>query len=111
MTNGRGTRPDASVAGLFAGAMAGRYDRRQLVRRAMAGGIAAPLATAMLKAAPAAAQEASPAAAPSGEPIKIGGPYNLTGGLASLDNPAADGSCWPSRKSTQPAACSGVRWS
>ena len=58
----------------------------------MAGGLAAPMAAAMLKAAPVAAQEASPAAAPTGEPIKIGCPYNLTGGLASIDNPAANGS-------------------
>ena len=42
----------------------------------------------MMKAVPAAAQDASPAAAPSGEPIKIGAPYNLTGGYASIDNPA-----------------------
>ena len=29
---------------------------------------------------------------PTGEPIKIGSPYNLTGGYASIDNPAANGS-------------------
>ena len=28
----------------------------------------------------------------AGEPIKIGSPYNLTGGYASIDNPAANGS-------------------
>jgi len=70
----------------------GQYDRRGVIRRAMALGLAAPLVAAMMKAAPAAAQDASPAAAPSGEPIKIGSPYNLTGGYASLDNPAANGS-------------------
>ena len=58
----------------------------------MALGLAAPLVAAMMKAVPAAAQDASPAAAPSGEPIKIGAPYNLTGGYASIDNPAANGS-------------------
>src|SRR3954453_1495634 len=72
--------------------MDGQYDRRAVIRRAMALGLAAPLVSAMMKAAPAAAQDASPAAAPSGEPIKIGSPYNLTGGYASLDNPAANGS-------------------
>src|SRR3954468_1724282 len=70
----------------------GQYDRRGVIRRAMALGLAAPLVAAMMKAAPAGAQDASPAAAPSGEPIKIGSPYNLTGGYASLDNPAANGS-------------------
>jgi branched-chain amino acid transport system substrate-binding protein len=70
----------------------GQYDRRAVIRRAMALGLAAPLVAAMMKAAPAAAQDASPAAAPSGEPIKLGSPYNLTGGYASIDNPAANGS-------------------
>jgi branched-chain amino acid transport system substrate-binding protein len=46
----------------------------------------------MLEAVPVAAQEASPAVAPTGDPIKIGSPYNLTGGYASIDNPAANGS-------------------
>jgi branched-chain amino acid transport system substrate-binding protein len=74
-------------------AMVVPYDRRAVIRRAMALGLAAPLVAAMLKSTPAAvAQEASPAAAPSGEPIKIGSPYNLTGGYASIDNPAANGS-------------------
>ena len=72
--------------------LTGEYDRRGLIRRAMALGLAAPLVAAMLEAAPAAAQEASPAAAPTGDPIKIGSPYNLTGGYASIDNPAANGS-------------------
>ena len=76
----------------------------------MALGLAAPLVAAMLEAAPVAAQEASPAAAPSGEPIKIGSPYNLTGGYASIDNPAANGSSWRSRRSTRPAASSGGHW-
>lgn len=70
----------------------GQYDRRAVIRRAMALGLASPLVAAMMKAAPAGAQDASPAAAPSGEPIKIGSPYNLTGGYASIDNPAANGS-------------------
>src|SRR5215216_1269976 len=72
--------------------LAGQYDRRGVIRRAMALGLAAPLVAAMLEAAPVAAQEGSPAAAPSGEPIKVGAPYNLTGGYASIDNPAANGS-------------------
>jgi branched-chain amino acid transport system substrate-binding protein len=40
--------------------------------------------------APATTEAAAPAA--SGEPIKIGGTYNLTGDMASLDVPAANGS-------------------
>lgn len=69
-----------------------RQNRRAVFRHAVALGLAAPLASAMLKTPLAAAQDASPAAAPSGEPIKIGSPYNLTGGYASIDNPAANGS-------------------
>jgi branched-chain amino acid transport system substrate-binding protein len=86
MTNGREK--------LISGALAGRHDRRQIVRRAAALGVTAPLAAALLKIPGAAAQDASPeaAAAPSGDPIKIGSPYNLTGGYASIDNPAANGS-------------------
>ncbi len=74
------------------GSLGRPYDRRAVIRRAMALGLAAPLMAAMLEAVPVAAQEASPAAAPTGDPIKIGSPYNLTGGYASLDNPAANGS-------------------
>jgi branched-chain amino acid transport system substrate-binding protein len=75
----------------------GNYDRRAVLRRALALGLASPLMAAMLKAAPAGAQDASPAAgspaaAPSGEPVKIGMPYNLTGSMASLDGPSANGS-------------------
>ena len=90
MVDKQGTR-HSPVSGLIQKALAGRLSRRQIVARAGALGVSAPLVTAMLKAAPAGAQ-ATPAAAPSGEPVKIGCPYNLTGGYASIDNPARDGS-------------------
>ena len=90
MTEARTARP---ISNQSDEARPGQYDRRAVIRRAMALGLAAPLVAAMLKAGPdAAAQDATPAAAPSGEPIKIGSPYNLTGGYASIDNPAANGS-------------------
>ena len=94
MTDGRKTRPGAPVSDLMMRMLDGNYDRRQVIRRAMALGLAAPLVAAMLEATPAMAQDSTPeaAAAPSGEPIKIGAPYNLTGGYASIDNPAANGS-------------------
>lgn len=67
--------------------------RRQVLVRGAALGLAAGLAG---RVGGTVAQEASPAAgqaaAPSGEPVKIGQPYNLTGGYASLDNPASAGS-------------------
>jgi branched-chain amino acid transport system substrate-binding protein len=74
--------------------MSDSVTRRSVLTRAAALGLAAP-AAALLRQAPAAAQDATPAAAaaaPSGDPIKIGQPYNLTGGYASIDNPARDGS-------------------
>jgi branched-chain amino acid transport system substrate-binding protein len=90
MTRGRTSRTSPRTD-FVAGALAGRYDRRQIVRRAAALGLATPVAAAMMQAAGVAAQDSTPAA-PSGEPIKIGSPYNLTGGYASIDNPAANGS-------------------
>ena len=74
--------------------LAGMSDRRHIVRRAVALGLAAPLGAVMRQSAPALAQDGTPAAAaaPSGDPVKIGSPYNLTGGYASIDNPAANGS-------------------
>jgi branched-chain amino acid transport system substrate-binding protein len=92
MTNGQESRSAAPVSKYVAGTLHGQYDRRAVIRRAMALGLAAPLVAAMLEVVPVAAQDASPAAAPSGESIKIGSPYNLTGGYASIDNPAANGS-------------------
>ncbi len=86
-----GTR--RTIANRGGEAAAVQFDRRTVIRRGMALGLAAPLVAAMLKAGPVAwAQDATPATAPSGEPIKIGAPYNLTGGYASLDNPASQGS-------------------
>jgi branched-chain amino acid transport system substrate-binding protein len=92
MADGRETRTVSPASNFIVRAMDGHFDRRNILRRAMALGIAAPYLAAMLESAPAVAQEASPAAAPTGEPIKIGSPYNLTGGYASIDNPAANGS-------------------
>src|SRR3954453_665212 len=92
MTNGRVSQAVAPVSEIVVETLAGQYDRRAVIRRAMALGLAAPLVAAMLEAAPVAAQGASPAAAPAGDPIKLGAPYNLTGGYASIDNPAANGS-------------------
>ena len=92
MTNERESRSAAPVSKFVTGALQGQYDRRSVIRRAMALGLAAPLVAAMLEAAPVAAQDASPAAAPTGDPIKIGSPYNLTGSYASIDIPASDGS-------------------
>ena len=91
MTNERESRSAAPVSEFVAGTLHGQYDRRAVIRRAMALGLAAPLVAAMLEAVPVAAQSL-PAAAPAGDPIKIGSPYNLTGGYASIDNPAANGS-------------------
>jgi branched-chain amino acid transport system substrate-binding protein len=92
MTNERESRSAAPVSKFVTGTLQRQHDRRSVIRRAMALGLAAPLVAAMLEAAPAAAQDASPAAAPTGEPIKIGSPYNLTGSYASIDIPASDGS-------------------
>ena len=58
--------------------------RRAIVIRAAALGAAAPFANHLLADPRALAQ--------SGDPILIGAPYNLTGGLSSVDQPAADGS-------------------
>ena len=88
MDDERGTVPSASVAELIRETLAGRLSRREIVRRSAALGIAAPMVAAMLKAAPGALAQDTP----TGEPVKIGCPYNLTGGYASIDNPARDGS-------------------
>src|ERR671911_2288638 len=92
MTNGQESPLTGPISEITAKTLHGQYDRRAVIRRAMALGLAAPLVAAMLEAVPVAAQDASPAAAPAGDPIKIGSPYNLTGGYASIDNPAANGS-------------------
>jgi branched-chain amino acid transport system substrate-binding protein len=70
---------------------AGGLNRRQILTRAAALGVAVGLTGKSGGAA--LAQDATPAAAaPSGDPVRIGQPYNLTGGYASLDTPARDGS-------------------
>jgi len=82
-----GKLASGQVSTLINEAIAGRLSRREILRRGAALGLAAPLVSAMLTVA----ERAGTAAAPNGEPILIGSPYNLTGGLASLDNPARDG--------------------
>lgn len=52
---------------------------------------AAPAAAATSAPAAPAAATAMPASSASGEPIKIGGGFSLTGGLAALDAPTANG--------------------
>ncbi len=79
------------VTTLLAHGRTGQVSRREMLRRAAALGLSAPMIAALIRSAPAAAQ-GTPAAVPSGEPVKIGCPYNLTGGYASIDNPARDGS-------------------
>lgn len=85
-------RRERDVCAATAGVGATRLTRRRMA----ALGLAVPVLAGSARIAPAAAQDAtpgaSPAAAPSGEPIVLGGVYNLTGGLASLDNPANSGS-------------------
>jgi len=81
----------STAAALLAEGFGGQVSRRQMLRRAAALGLSASMIAALIRAAPVSAQ-GTPAAAPSGEPVKIGCPYNLTGGYASVDNPARDGS-------------------
>ncbi len=85
----RGEETTSPVSALIRSAMDGRLNRRQIVRRAAALGVSAPMVAAMLRVAPGARAQG---AAPTGEPVLIGCPYNLTGGYASIDNPARDGS-------------------
>lgn len=70
----------------------GRLTRRVILRRGAAIGVSAPLLAAAISRAPRAAARQETPNALSGEPVVIGAPYNLTGALASLDNPARDGS-------------------
>lgn len=76
-----------SVSGLIEDVLGGRVSRRDILRRSAALGVAAPMVAAMLTVG-----ERGAMAAPAGEEIVIGCPYNLTGGYASLDNPAKNGS-------------------
>jgi len=46
---------------------------------------------AVAACAPAATPTAAPATPTGGPPIRIGAPFNLTGGMASIDVPAANG--------------------
>ncbi|MGH2549679.1 MAG: ABC transporter substrate-binding protein [Thermomicrobiales bacterium] len=55
-------------------------------RRAVLGGVAAAMTAAGV------ARNGIASAQSSDDPIKIGAPYNLNGALASIDNPARDGS-------------------
>lgn len=86
MTN-RNRQDVGTVSELIRGAIEGRLSRREILRRAAALGVAAPMVAAMLKVS-----AMGVSAAPAGAELLIGCPYNLTGGLASIDNPARDGS-------------------
>ena len=77
------------VSGLIDDVLEGRSSRRDILRRSAALGIAPAMVAAMLKVSERGAS-ATPVA--GGEEIVIGCPYNLTGGYASLDNPAKNGS-------------------
>ncbi len=77
------------VSGLIEDVLEGRASRRDILRRSAALGIAPAMVAAMLKVTERGAG-ATPVA--GGEEIVIGCPYNLTGGYASLDNPAKNGS-------------------
>lgn len=82
----RGSGP---VSGLIQDVLEGRINRRDILRRSAALGVAPTMVVAMLKVTERGAQ-ATPVA--GGEEVLIGCPYNLTGGYASLDNPAKNGS-------------------
>ncbi len=82
-----------AVSSLIQNAMAGRLNRRDILRRSAAVGMSTAMIGAMLRfASDASAQDGTPAAVPSGDPVLIGCVYNLTGDYASIDNPARDGS-------------------
>jgi branched-chain amino acid transport system substrate-binding protein len=68
-----------------------RSNRRRFLAVGAALGVA-PVSGQMLTPTGTAARSQATPAAPAGDPILIGGVYNLTGGLSSLDNPARDGS-------------------
>ncbi len=70
--------------------LARREDRRRVLGAAAALGTAG--AWRPRSGAAQATPGASPVAVPSGDAIRIGAIYNLTGDLASLDDPARDGS-------------------
>lgn len=76
-----------SVSNLIHEATSGRLSRREILRRGAALGVSAPMISAMLTVT----ARTGVAAAPSGDPVVIGSPYNLTGGLASIDVPGRDG--------------------
>jgi len=78
-----------TVSGLIDDVLEGRINRRDILRRSAALGIAPAMVAAMLKLTERGAK-ATPVA--GGEEVLIGCPYNLTGSYASIDNPAKNGS-------------------
>lgn len=76
------------VSGLIEDVLEGRTNRREILRRSAALGIAPAMVAAMLKITERGAH-ATPVA--GGEEVLLGCPYNLTGGYASIDNPAKNG--------------------
>ena len=78
-----------AVSNLIQDAMAGRLNRRDIIRQSAAVGMSTAMIGAMLRfAADASAQDGTPASPPTGDPVVIGCVYNLTGDYASLDNPS-----------------------
>lgn len=77
------------VSGLIEDVLEGRTNRREILRRSAALGVAPTMIAAMLKVTE---REVHATPVAGGEEIVIGCPYNLTGGYASLDNPAKNGS-------------------
>ena len=87
----RTDRPASPVAHLVLDALNGRLSRREILRRSAALGLAAPMVAAMLRLAPSAHAQGTPVATPSGDPIILGGIFNLTGGMSSIDGPGSQG--------------------
>ena len=82
-------RETGLVSGLIEDVLEGRTNRRDILRRSAALGIAPAMVAAMLKVTERGAR-ATPVA--GGEEVLLGCPYNLTGSYASIDNPAKNGS-------------------
>ena len=62
-----------------------------LILSLVAAACAAPAAPTAAEGTAAPAEEAAPAEGAAAEPIKIGGMYNVTGGMSSIDDPGLNG--------------------
>ena len=76
-----------SVSRLIHDSIDRRVNRRNILRRGAALGVAAPMLAAMIKVS-----ETTTVFAQDAGEIVVGCPYNLTGSLQSIDVPAKDGS-------------------